>query len=296
MASEWNNQSPLSLDLCVGQSPNQASAGTLEAKLSELSEENKRLIKIISTIYMKQAALHNQLKDLTGSPSAEGSFSLMRKRQIESIEMNTYDGSVCERVDEVRNQIESNLIEHSCKRIREDNKHNIYTTYTKTNASDSSMVVRDGYHWRKYGQKVTRDNPSPRAYFRCSFAPSCPVKKKVQRSAEDKSVLVATYEGNHNHGPPSPLDAANNLHQNGSHPCFFSVNSSDSTITLDLTQQEFKSGVGRAACKDKDTETMEFQNLLAEQMASSLTKDSTFTAALASAISGRMLQHLEAQN
>uniref|UniRef100_I1L9Z3 WRKY domain-containing protein n=1 Tax=Glycine max TaxID=3847 RepID=I1L9Z3_SOYBN len=37
--------------------------------------------------------------------------------------------------------------------------------------------VRDRYQWRKYGKKVTRDNPSPRAYFKCSYAPSCPVNK-----------------------------------------------------------------------------------------------------------------------
>ncbi|CAH1451529.1 unnamed protein product [Lactuca virosa] len=48
-------------------------------------------------------------------------------------------------------------------------------------------------------KKVTRDNPSPKAYFNCTHAPTCPVKKKVQKSVEDQSILVTTYEGEHNY-------------------------------------------------------------------------------------------------
>ncbi|XP_052724569.1 WRKY transcription factor 18-like [Vigna angularis] len=42
-------------------------------------------------------------------------------------------------------------------------KPKISSVYVRTKASETTLIVKDGYQWRKYGQKVTRDNPCPRA-------------------------------------------------------------------------------------------------------------------------------------
>ncbi|KAK1434015.1 hypothetical protein QVD17_10933 [Tagetes erecta] len=276
-------------------------AGALVDELNRLSEENKKLTEMLTVMCENYNALQKQLADYMNknpapAPAPSDSTNNSKKRKLEAInQIINNERGVSE---------SSSSDEDTCKKpIQEQHiKAKISRVCVRTEASDTGLLVKDGYQWRKYGQKVTRDNPSPRAYFKCSHAPTCPVKKKVQRSVEDQSILVATYEGEHNHpnqtkheqtgsGLNRPV-ATTTL---GSVPCSASIGSSGPTITLDLTSppkppptnylsDEAKVGGNRRV------DSPEFQKFLVDQMASSLTKDPSFKAALAAAISGRMAQ------
>ncbi|OIW20499.1 hypothetical protein TanjilG_13565 [Lupinus angustifolius] len=65
----------------------------------------------------------------------------------------------------------------------------------------------DGYRWRKYGQKAVKNSPYPRSYYRCTTA-GCGVKKRVERSSDDPTIVVTTYEGQHTHPCPATSRAS----------------------------------------------------------------------------------------
>ncbi|KAK7262003.1 hypothetical protein RIF29_28331 [Crotalaria pallida] len=277
-------------------STKEESTSALVEELKRVSAENKKLTEMLTEMCENYNTLRSNWMDyMRKNPDNSNNNnnkdkdqqlnSSSKKRKSESSNNNNNNNSNPMVINN-GNSESSSTDEESCKKPREETiKAKISRVYVRTEGSDTSLIVKDGYQWRKYGQKVTRDNPSPRAYFKCSFAPSCPVKKKVQRSVEDQSILVATYEGEHNHPHPSQMETTS-----GSSRCV-TLNSacptpisSAPTVTLDLTKSKSTNQP-----KNNVNPKIFSSESLVEQMANSLTKDPSFRAALVAAISGRAL-------
>ncbi|KAM0853751.1 hypothetical protein ACQ4PT_050869 [Festuca glaucescens] len=236
----------------------------LEEKLRRVQEENRRLAGTLGALL----ADHPHLRTVAKSPAS-------------AIAATTPSSSA------------ANAAREEAVGVKVELRSKVRTVCTRAEPSDSdaNLIVKDGYQWRKYGQKVTRDNPYPRGYFRCAFAPSCPVKKKVQRNAEDTSMLVATYEGEHNHAQSLAGESTGDesAGKAGSLPCSISLNSSGQMITLDLANQGPWSSVQPAS---REVSTPEFQKLLVDEMVNSLKNDGEFMHALINAVAKKMVENI----
>ncbi|KAL0891370.1 hypothetical protein Bca101_015353 [Brassica carinata] len=85
-----------------------------------------------------------------------------------------------------------------CKKRKNKMKRTIRVPAISSKIAD---IPTDEYSWRKYGQKPIKGSPHPRGYYKCSTFKECPARKHVERALDDPSMLIVTYEWEHDHNP-----------------------------------------------------------------------------------------------
>lgn len=144
------------------------------------------------------------------SSSSEDVENRLRKNKELQSKIGDGDGDGDE--DEDAAADDSNLVEQdkSTKQLKPKKKNLKRPKEPRVAFKTKSEVdhLDDGYRWRKYGQKAVKNSPFPRSYYRCTTV-GCVVKKRVERSCDDPSTVVTTYEGNHTH--PCPVMARGGL-------------------------------------------------------------------------------------
>ncbi|GAA0158016.1 DNA-binding transcription factor [Lithospermum erythrorhizon] len=94
---------------------------------------------------------------------------------------------------------------HCSKKRKHRVKRSIKVPAVSTKLAD---IPSDEYSWRKYGQKPIKGSPYPRGYYKCSTVRGCPARKHVERCLGEPTMLIVTYEGEHNH-PMLPSQSTN---------------------------------------------------------------------------------------
>ncbi|XP_062198794.1 WRKY transcription factor WRKY62-like [Phragmites australis] len=138
----------------------------------------------------------------------------------------------------------------------------VRAVYARADPSDvDANIVKDGYQWRKYGQKV-------------------------QRSADDRSMLVATYKGEHSHAQCAQREFVSDgsTRQQGASGSI-SIDSLGRTITLGLANKGPGSNTEAEAISG-DLVTPEFRKVLVNE----LVNDSEFMESLTSVVTARMME------
>ncbi|CAD6344111.1 unnamed protein product [Miscanthus lutarioriparius] len=175
------------------------------AEMGEVREENERLKSMLSRIVSQYQSLQMHFLDVVkGSHASAAPVLNLSSDSSGSADDNDDAKPALAAVGTARKSLSAGAGDGSAdNEVQQQAKKARVSVRVKCD----TPTMPDGCQWRKYGQKISKGNPCPRAYYRCTVAPHCPVRKQVQRCAEDTSILITTYEGVHNHPLPPAATA-----------------------------------------------------------------------------------------